>query len=254
MGRSDHSGKQRLSPRGADDFRTTPREVISAKEAAILAEVSDYTLTSRDRLLSTMDAVAYAIRRGVPGALVECGVWKGGSVLAMIRTLQTLGAEDRDIYLYDTFEGMTRPSEEDTSRFDGAALDEWERSTSSGSTPWSWAFNDDSVRLAAVGQLMASSGYPEEYLHFVQGDVEETLRSNVPPSVAVLRLDTDWYASTLAELTHLYPRLSPGGVLIIDDYGHWDGARKAVDEYFQEVEPPILLGRVDYTGRMGVKW
>lgn len=254
IGRTDPRWRGLLSRREQNLASAIPREAISREEAAILAEVADFTLTSKDRLLSTMDAVTYAVRRGIPGAFVECGVWRGGSVLAMIRTLQALEADDRDIYLYDTFSGMTRPSEEDTSPFDGAALDEWERSASSGSTPWSWAFNDDSVHLAAVRNLMSSSGYPEDRLNFIVGDVEQTLQSTIPPSIAVLRLDTDWYASTVAELAHLYPQLSPGGVLIIDDYGHWEGARKAVDEYFQQVAPPILLGRVDYTGRMGVKW
>jgi hypothetical protein len=90
-------------------------------------------------------------------------------------------------------------------------------------------------------------------VHFVQGPVEETLPGTTPDSVALLRLDTDWYESTLHELTHLYPRMSAGGVLIIDDFGHWDGARRAVTEYFSTSAKPILLTRTDYTGRMGIK-
>jgi hypothetical protein len=68
-----------------------------------------------------------------------------------------------------------------------------------------------------------------------------------------LRLDTDWYESTKHELVHQYPKLSVGGVLIIDDYGHWQGARQAVDEYFNDNRLPILLNRIDYTGRIAIK-
>ena len=68
-----------------------------------------------------------------------------------------------------------------------------------------------------------------------------------------MRLDTDWYESTKHELTHLFPLLSSGGVIIIDDYGHWQGAKKAVDEYFEENNIKILLNRIDYTGRVGIK-
>ena len=227
---------------------------LSESEARIVEEVKPFTLTGVDRILATLDAVRYVARRGVPGALVECGVWKGGSVLAMIRALQDVGVNDRDIYLYDTFSGMTEPSELDTTQYGEPASAEWERSTSEGRVPWSWAFGEDAVSLEAVKRLLLATGYPADRLHFVVGDVEETLLLDPPPSIAVLRLDTDWYESTRAELLHLYPRLSPGGVLIIDDYGHWEGARRSVDEYFGGQASPILLGRIDYTGRMGIKW
>lgn len=91
-------------------------------------------------------------------------------------------------------------------------------------------------------------------LEFVIGPVEETLITKVPERIALLRLDTDWYESTRAELEYLYPRLVVGGVLIVDDYGHWKGARKAVDEYFAALgNDAPLLNRLDYTGRMAVR-
>jgi len=174
---------------------------------------------------------------------VECGVWKGGSVLAMIRALQSKGVDDRDIYLFDTFEGMTQPTERDTSRYGSQAEEALTHSL----------FSADVFNIDAVRSLILGSGYPESRIHFVKGKVEDTLPVAAPPSVALLRLDTDWYDSTWHELVHLYPRVSGGGVLIIDDYGHWDGCREAVDRYFQEVAAPILLSRIDYTGRVGVK-
>jgi hypothetical protein len=75
----------------------------------------------------------------------------------------------------------------------------------------------------------------------------------MPAALALLRLDTDWYESTRHELQNLYPMLSTRGVLMIDDYGHWAGSRRAVDEYFSDPRRKILLNRVDYTGRIGIK-
>lgn len=225
---------------------------LSADERRVVDEVRMHTMISTERLVANMDAVEHVVRRGVPGALVECGVWRGGSVVAMVRVLQRLGVDDRDVYLYDTFTGMTEPADVDTSPLDAPALQTW-RETPAGTRPWAWAFAPDIYDLDLVRDVVLATGYPPERLHFVQGTVEQTIPGVVPDDVAVLRLDTDWYASTRHELVHLYPRLSPGGVLIVDDYGHWDGARRAVDEYFAQDAPPILLSRIDYTGRIGVK-
>jgi hypothetical protein len=100
---------------------------------------------------------------------------------------------------------------------------------------------------------MATTGYPADKLVFVKGRVEDTLPGSAPAAVALLRLDTDWYQSTRHELEHLYPRLAAGGVLVLDDYGSFEGARKAVDEYFAEYDIGPYLHRVDSTGRIAVK-
>jgi hypothetical protein len=210
-------------------------------------------MTTPQRIVATIDAVTYVLRRDIPGALVECGVWKGGSVLAMIRALQSKGVDDRDIYLFDTFEGMTRPTEHDTSSYAPPALEVWTASEQERTVPWNGLFTPDVYNIDTVRSLILGTGYPERHIHFVKGRVEDTLPEAAPPSLALLRLDTDWYDSTWHELVHLYPLLSSGGVLIIDDYGHWDGCRAAVDRYFQEIEAPIFLSRIDYTGRVGIK-
>jgi hypothetical protein len=227
--------------------------VVEGGDRDILERCAPFTMTSAARLQALVDAVAYCERRGVRGAFVECGVWQGGSVLAMLLKLQELGEIDRDVYLYDTFEGMTAPTDRDTSRFDGAALTTWQASTARGERAWPELFAPDVFQEDAVRTRLSASGYPEERLHLVRGPVEETIPAQAPDEVALLRLDTDWYESTHHELVHLYPRLCDGGVLIIDDYGHWDGARQAVDEYFSEMAEPILLNRIDYTGRVGIK-
>jgi hypothetical protein len=210
-------------------------------------------MTSPERLLATMDAVSYAVHRNVPGALVECGVWKGGSVLAMIRVLQNMAVSNRDVYLLDTFEGMTAPSEQDTSRFDVPAMETWSSSKASGKLPWQQFFDPDVFNLETVRSLILATGYPANRIHFVKGPVEDTIPRDAPGSIAILRLDTDWYNSTWHELIHLYPKISEAGVLIIDDFGHWEGCRAAVDRYFNEVDRPIFLSRIDYTGRIGIK-
>jgi hypothetical protein len=102
-----------------------------------------------------------------------------------------------------------------------------------------------------VGNL-ASTGYPVERSYFIKGLVEETVPDQAPARIALLRLDTDWYRSTLHELDHLFHRISPGGVLIVDDYGHWRGAKEAVDEFFSGSGVHLLLNRIDYTGRIAV--
>lgn len=223
------------------------------QEAALVERCQPYTLASPERIVATADAVAHVVRRDIPGALVECGVWRGGSVLAMVLTLQRLGVDDRDLYLCDTFSGMTAPTAEDTSAFDPPAAGTFERAQANGQRAWDGLFGEEVFGLEQVQALLRATGYPQERIHFVVGPVEDTLPAQAPDQIAVLRLDTDWYASTKHEMDHLYPRLSRGGVLIVDDYGHWEGARQAVDEHFDATGEPLLLARTDYTGRLGIK-
>jgi hypothetical protein len=171
----------------------------------------------------------------------------------MLLTLQELGVDDRDIHLFDTFEGMTAPTEHDTSPMDPPAAETWEQAQGKGDQAWSElfapeVFNEEDVRRTELG-----TGYPAERIHFVKGPVEQTLPEHAPEQLALLRLDTDWYESTKAEMDHLYPRLVQGGVLIVDDYGHWEGARRAVEEHFDAYGGALLLSRIDYTGRIGIK-
>jgi hypothetical protein len=232
-----------------------PRELrdVSREDAEILRRCAPYTLTSPERVQALVDAVAYCVARGVPGDFAECGVWRGGSVLAMVLKLQSLGVSDRTIHLFDTFSGMTEPSEHDTSAFDRPALETWSEHDAAGTEAWPEYFRPEVFNEGAVRDLLQSTGYPPERLRLVRGRVEDTLPLHAPDQLALLRLDTDWYESTKHELEHLYPRLRTGGVLVIDDYGHWDGCRRAVDEYFGRTAPPVLLNRIDYTGRIAVK-
>ena len=218
---------------------------------SIILRVAPLTMTGPSRLAALVDAVRYCVRAGVEGAFAECGVWRGGSVLAMALALRELAVADRELYLYDTFEGMTEPSPHDTSPYHPPATELWERS---GGRPWGEIlFDGDANSERAVREALGASGYPDAMIEFVRGAVEETLPERAPGRLALLRLDTDWYESTLHELRHLYPRLNTGGVLIIDDYGHWEGCRRAVDEYFSSEAEPVLLQRIDYAARIAVK-
>jgi O-methyltransferase len=209
--------------------------------------VRPYTLGSPERVFAVCDAVRYVTRSEVPGAFVECGVWKGGSMMAAARTLLEVGDPDRRLYLFDTFEGMTAPGVLDR-RHDGAtaqAILGRERRADPEST-WCRA------PIEQVRTAMDLVGYPADRIEFVPGRVEDTIPEQAPSEIALLRLDTDWYDSTRHELVHLVPRLSSGGVLIIDDYGHWQGARRAVDEYLKESGLCLFLARTDETGRTAI--
>jgi len=211
--------------------------------------VAPFTLTSKERIFTLKQSAEYIVRHKIPGDIVECGVWKGGSMMAVARVLLESGDGQRKLHLFDTFEGMSEPTAADRSVFGESAADLMGKEQHIKETSHVWAYGS----MDEVKQNLRMTGYDERNIAFVRGKVEDTIPTHAPERIALLRLDTDWYESTYHELTHLYPRLSVGGVLIIDDYGHWAGARKAVDQYFEENRLKLLLQRIDYTGRMCVK-
>ena len=207
-----------------------------------------YTMTSVERLYSVYKSVEYAVKNNIEGDYVECGVWKGGSSMMIALSLLKNNCTDKKIYLYDTYEGMTEPTGNDLKYTLSSAENKYKQSINSESgSDWCRSEIDE------VKENLYSTGYPKENIIFVKGKVEDTIPETLPDKIALLRLDTDWYESTLHEMVHLYPLLSEKGVLIIDDYGYWLGCRKAIDEYFQENNIQILLNRIDLTGRIGIK-
>jgi O-methyltransferase len=212
---------------------------------AVIERVRPRTMTQPEKLYGLILATRYVAAHKVPGDIVECGVWRGGSMQAAALTLIECGDTQRDLHLYDTFEGMTPPEEVDRRR-DGTAAAELLESSSRDSRIWAVATLED----AQAG--MTEIGYPPEHVHFHPGRVEDTIPRDAPESVALLRLDTDWYASTRHELDHLYDRLSPGGVLIIDDYGYWEGSRRATEEFLAQSGARLLL-LPSGDGRIAVK-
>jgi O-methyltransferase len=216
--------------------------------AAAYGRTAPFTMTSRERMYAVWQAVSYLARSAVRGDVVECGVWRGGSSMLAALALREISAT-RPIWLFDTYEGMPPPSARDRQWTGEHAADRLAVQERIPGAVNDWAF----ATLDDVKEQMASVDYPPELLHFVKGRVEETIPVQAPATISLLRLDTDWYESTLHELEHLWPRLSVGGVLIIDDYGHWQGAREATDQFFEALGLPVLLNRIDYTGRIAVK-
>lgn len=220
-----------------------PNDVIKLTE-----KVKPFTLTNVKRINALINAVRYIINKDIQGSFVECGVWKGGSVMIIAHILMEMGATDRDIFLYDTFTGMCAPTSVDIGSMGDLATETFETLKTSNDTS-TFCFSP----LEEVKKNVLSIGYPKDKIHFIKGKVEDTLPHQMPGEIALLRLDTDWYESTKHDLIHLYPEITTNGVLIIDDYGDWEGARKATDEYIEENNLTLLLNRIDDSLRLAIK-
>jgi O-methyltransferase len=210
-------------------------------------QVLPYTMVASDKAFGLYQALQYIIRHKIEGDFVECGVWRGGQAMLMASVLQQQNDTGRTLWLYDTYAGMSEPTPEDVFVYpEDPAAKRWKDMARQGHNEWCYASLDE------VKRNMRQTGYPEENARFVKGKVEDTLPKEIPQKIALLRLDTDWYVSTKHELEHLFPLLVSGGVLILDDYGSWEGARQAVDEYFATHKDKILLVKVGQS-RIGVK-
>lgn len=217
-------------------------------EKKTFGETFKYSLTGPDRIISLIRATEYIINNNIKGSIVECGVWKGGSIMAVLKTLNRLKVDNRSIYLYDTFEGMSEPIEIDKSIRGESAIKAFEEKNKI------WNKIECLSPIEEVKKNIYATEYNKSKINFIKGKVEETISNEErPENIALLRLDTDWYESTKHELEYLFPQLVKGGVLIIDDYGHWEGCKKAVDEYFKENNIKMYLSRIDYSCRIGVK-
>lgn len=208
--------------------------------AKIIRAVTPFTMTSAERVFAVIEACRYIEAASIEGAIVECGTWRGGAMMAAAMTL----TRPRAFHLFDTFEGMPAPTSSDVDLNGRPATVKFEQYKASGD---GWC----AASLEEVRANLASAGCADP--HLVKGRVEDTIPAHAPERIAILRLDTDFYASTKHELTHLFPRLVAGGVLLLDDYGHWRGSRQAVDEYFAKQGLTPHLARVDYTGRVTIK-
>jgi O-methyltransferase len=245
-----------LAPRKQRKVKSaeTLRELFpeaDAQDIARIAEVSPFTMTSPERLWALRSAVKYVMARKVPGDFAETGVWRGGSTMLMAATALDCGDRGRGVWLYDTFEGMPQPQAVDVAVATGEAANDRFQASKTGADSSAWC----DAPLDEVKANMARIGYDASLVRYVVGKTQDTLpeAANRPGQLALLRLDTDWYESTKAELENLFDLLAPGGVLIIDDYGHWAGCMRAVDEFFAARDSKYLFNRIDSTGRMMVK-
>jgi len=221
----------------------------------ILEQVKNYTMTDVHIMYAMYQAVVYIEKNNIQGDIVECGVWKGGSCMIAALILKKNQNTKRKIYLYDTFEGMVAPKENDRDiNTKELAIDSWNRRCSENNEDNSLS-NWCAAGLEEVKANMARTGYSQENVVYVQGKVQDTVGNPtypMPENIALLRLDTDWYESTKHELEHFYPRLAKNGVLIIDDYGQWQGQKEAADEFFKKQGENLLLNKI-LGARMAVK-
>jgi len=198
--------------------------------------VQPYSMTSIERITELYNSLEYVRLNNIGGDIVECGVWKGGNILGIMEYLHYHNI-NKNIWLFDTFEGMTDPEENDIDLNNNHA-------STMLHIPVVLAFSP----IDEVKNNLSKSNFNKDSLRFIIGDVSETLKEkiNIPKKISILRLDTDWYKSTKDELIYLYPKLVNEGVLIVDDYGHWRGSKQAVDEYFDGKN--IIIESIDYTG------
>lgn len=224
---------------------------IEEEDRKLLRYVIDNNLSmvSPEGLYSTLSAAKYVCENGVEGDFVECGVWRGGNAIIAAEIFLRYKS-DKKVFLFDTFSGMSEPSSEDRGLLDGQlAIAQYQDSDKGTHNEWCYA------SLQEVRGNFANRNLLHQNVIFIQGDVAATLNEgkNLPDSISILRLDTDWYESTKLELETLFPRVSIGGCLIVDDYGFWSGSRKATDEYFKTQKTKPLFHATDFTRRIGVK-
>ncbi len=218
------------------DFDTRHLEIANS--------ISEFTMTSPERNIALVESVKYIVKNEIPGDFVECGVWRGGSLMAIIKTLINIKTWDRIIIGFDTFEnGMTQASKFDVSVY----------GTNGKDVVQDWEKENEYPSLEDVSNYLDSAGYPKKNIKLIKGDIFRTLEKEKIDSISLLRLDTDWYDTTKFELDFLYSKVSKGGVIIVDDYGYWQGARKAVDEFITQNKLPVYLNRVDNTARLIIK-
>lgn len=211
---------------------------------------SEYTMTSYERIFSLMKSIDFIRHNNVQGDFVECGVWRGGNLIIFQKFIEKYNLQKK-IYAYDTFEGMSNPEEIDRT-FDGKSSIEALNKIRERKIK-----RDENILVAECSIEKVLENFKKfsqkENLICIKGKVEETLKlkDNLPNKISILRLDTDWYSSTKIELEILFPLLEKNGILIIDDYGYWQGAKKAVDEYFKDKQ--FTMFKIDFTGRLIIK-
>jgi hypothetical protein len=185
------------------------------------------------------DAIKYILENNIEGVIIECGVESGNFEHIWINELMKNNVV-RDIYLYDTFGGLVEPSEYDYTCKDAKiyhmnkdeVYNTWKKYKINEKIN-GWCYTP----LEQVKNRLNSTGYPQDKLHYVVGNVMETLKdkTTIPEKIAILRLDTDWYESSKYELEQMYDNVVTGGVIIFDDYYHWDGQRRATDDFFKKI-------------------
>ena len=219
-------------------------------EKKIFKDISGLTMTGPDRVFALMKSIEFIKQKNVKGDFVECGVWRGGNLIIFQKYIDKFKLKKK-IYAYDTFEGMSEPETIDKTYDEKKAIYLLSRLKNRNIKKKNNILLAYSPKNDVIKNFKNFTG--SDNLKCIKGKVENTLKikKNLPKKIAILRLDTDWYKSTKIELEKLYPLVQKNGIIIIDDYGYWKGARKAVDEYFRKKKTVIF--KIDFTGRMLIK-
>ena len=226
-----------------EDFWKNNIPEIDEENKNLIEFINEYSMTPLIRRWTLIKSLHYINKKKVIGDIVECGIWRGGN-LFLAKKIQDKYYKEikRKLYGFDTFEGMSEPS-----NHDGIRINKIYQNFKNNNEPWAKASLDDVKNFSK--KLFSDI----DEFNFVKGKVEDTLKDkkNLPDKISLLRLDTDLYESTKIELNILYPLLVEKGILIIDDYGDFPGCRQAVDEYFSDKN--VLMISVDKSCRVIVK-
>ena len=219
----------------------------SKQELDEFNKINELSLTSLPNRWSLLQSLHYINNNNIKGDIVETGVFKGANLVLINNFLKKFNI-DKKIYAYDTYAGQPEPSNLDFDLKGTSMIDKFSDLKKKKIIPVYCS-------LEAVKENVSKfSNTDLSKIIFVKGKVEDTLEleKNIPSQISLLRLDTDFHDSIKKSLEILYPRLISGGVLIIDDYGHFKGAKLAVDNYFKNKQK-IWMHRVDYTCRLVIK-
>lgn len=186
---------------------------------------SGATMTSTQNLAFTSWACRQIATRGVDGDFVEVGTWRGGHGIIAHHTFESCQSK-RHIVLADTFDGMLGESDLDRNLRTGLTAAEWMDDFNRGKK---W----NPTNQMQVARNLRETGVPDDRFTLLGGDIRKMKIEQFPSKIAILRVDVDWYQPTRSCLELLAPLVSPGGIIIVDDYGSWAGAKQAVDEYLE---------------------
>lgn len=198
--------------------------------STLLMAIGDHTLLDPKRLRSLWKLVHDVKRRGVIGDIVECGSYKGGSS-ALLRSAMGPG---RKLWIYDSFQGLPEPSEED------------------GTLASEFLGNFQASADDVIGILSDTGARTDQYV-LIEGWFEDSFSQNLPENVAFLHCDSDWYKSVLLVLETFYPLMPDGACVVLDDFGHWEGCRMAFYEFCEKIKERPLIERVGYSQAYWIK-
>lgn len=215
-----------------DKVRFNPDDRMNGKDWPPFAE----TMIGYKRLSNVQYCVEEVIKNNVPGDLIETGVWRGGTVIFMRAILKAYAITDRRVWAADSFEGLPKP---DPGKYAADKDDIF------------YTFDELKVSLDDVRKNFEKYGLLDDQVRFLKGWFKDTLPVAPLEKLAVLRLDGDMYESTMDALVSLYPKLSPGGFIIIDDWGVVEGCRLAVEDYRKQQQITEEIIPID---KDGVYW